>query len=89
MTKIVNGVANDFEFDMPNVSYSKAYTEQLLSEKDKEIERLNKFVDDILNFYKHNRYEEELTEDNMFKLVLNQNEIIMTIEEFKEGKKWK
>lgn len=46
-------------------------------------DRLNKFVDDILNFYKHNRYEEELTEDNMFKLVLNQNEMIMTIEEFK------
>lgn len=53
---------------------------------EKEIERYKKFVDDILNFYKHNRYEEELTEDNMFKLVLNQNEMIMTIEEFKGGK---
>lgn len=46
MNKIVNGVANDFEFDMTNVSYSKAYTEQLLSEKDKEIERLNNIIDE-------------------------------------------
>ena len=52
-------------------------------EKDNEIQKYKKFVDDILNFYKHNRYEEELTEDNMFKLVLNQNEMILTIEEFK------
>ena len=48
----------------------------------KEIERLNKFVDDILNFYKHSRYGEELTKDNMFKFVLNRNEMILAIEEF-------
>ena len=47
MNKIVNGVANDYEFPNlydPNISYSKAYTEQLLAEKDKEIDRLNKQV---------------------------------------------
>lgn len=50
MNKIVNGVANDYEFPNlydPNISYSKAYTEQLLAEKDKEIERLNNIIDDL------------------------------------------
>ena len=56
MNKIINGVANDYEFPNlydPNISYSKAYMEQLLAEKDKEIERLNKEKDDLDDCNRH------------------------------------
>ena len=64
------------------LSLGNEYCDEIMDIQN-ELQRYKKFVDDILNFYKHNRYEEELTEDNMFKFVLNQNEMIMTIEEFK------
>ena len=62
MNKIVNGVANDYEFDMPMYYEPKSKTSKLdetqiftrwidptIKEKDKEIERLNNIIQTVGN----------------------------------------
>ena len=48
MSKIVNALNSNYE----PTSYSKNYVEQIISEKDKEIERLNNIINELEKWLK-------------------------------------
>lgn len=84
MNKIVNGVSNDYEFPNlydPNISYSKAYTEQLLSEKDKIIERYKKRIE---------KYQDKIKDLELKNSILeyNNNKAIRILETLKGSARW-
>lgn len=89
MNKIVNGVANDYEFPNlydPNISYSKAYTEQLLAEKDKEIDRLNNIIDELEKYLIEHKEVDWDARDTIIHEALAISFVYDILQDLKEGK---